>query len=154
MGRNGNLITASLEPYMLRLYPLLEKTRRGDSLSSEEIERASGTNFDRIVEKIRKWFLRRGIRASRRGETIYLFTAEEQAVQRPLSDFDAIRRKAGRTAIMIGGVAATELDTQKQRDIQEHHAAVAAALHAHAVGAAADARFLVSGRRNTERLGK
>ena len=150
-------ITPSLEPYMLRLYPLLEKQERGETLELSELERESGTTVERhpgIVGRVCSWFSRRGIRTAMRGRAIYLLTAAEQAVQAPAGDIKRMRRGAARAHARIIAVSPTDLRDPKDRAKQEHLADLTHTLHAHAVGAAKEAGFVLTGKPSVSRLGE
>lgn len=147
-------ITNSLQPFMLRLEPMLAAAKRGEAILANDIERTSGATFERLVQKIIRWFKRhRGVRASRRGESIYLMTAAEQGCHMPVNDLNKLRRATGRALGLVAGVNPADLDTQKERDTQEHHARILAAHYAAAAGASKEAAFVLSGNKNTNRLG-
>lgn len=148
-------VTQSLEPYMLRLYPLLERQKRGDSLAIEEIERTAGVTIDEhpgILQRVARWFDKhRGFRVQRRGPLLYLLTAEEQAVQFPPRDFARSKRRAAATLRRIIAVAPADL-APAEREKQELNASLAQAQLAHAVGAAKESAFILDGKQ-TKRLG-
>ena len=148
-------VTQSLEPFMLRLYPLLERQKRGDTLMLSEIERQSGTTaaaHPGILQRVFSWLNKRGVRAKMQDGGVYLLTAEEQALQFPGRDFAKARRHAARTLARIVAVPPSDLGP-KEREKQELLASVAQAQLAHAVGASKESAFVLTGKQN-KRLGE
>lgn len=148
-------VTQSLEPFMLRLYPLLERQKRGDTLMLSEIERQSGTTVAAhpgILQRVFSWLKKRTMRAKMQDGGIYILTAEEQAIHFPVRDFAKARRSAARTLANIVAVPPLDLGP-KEREKQEHLASVAHAQLAHTIGASKESAFVLTGKQS-KRLGE
>jgi hypothetical protein len=111
-----------LDVYWRRFLAANPAVERGGAIDMQWV--AGVTRLEnpwRLFGRMKTWLLREhGIQGCKRGESVYMMTEEEQAVEGAKKERKAIRRKVARSVRRVGAVDPMTLD-DTGREVQANH---------------------------------